>query len=438
MLDIKYIRENAEVVKKAVVEKHLSQVVDVDRLLELDAKHISLLKQVEIHRGLKNKLSEDISKVDQETRIKLVSEATAVKQELSEMEEKLKVLKSEVERIMLLVPNVIAPDVPEGKDDSENVVLRSWGEPKKFSFTPRDHVELGTKLDLIDTEKAAEVSGSRFVYLKNEAVLLQFAIIQFVFKTLTDPILISKIAQSVGNPFNNVFTPVVPPVLIKPEIMKRMDRLDPIEERYYIPGDPLVLVGSAEHTLGPLLMNETVEQKDLPIRYIGYSTAFRREAGTYGKDIKGIIRVHQFDKLEFETFVPQEFGDVEQKFLVALQEYFMQQLGIPYQVIGICSGDMGKPDYRQIDINSWMPSQGKYRETQTSDYMTDFQSRRLNSAYKGEDGARKYLYMNDATAIAIGRTLVAIMENYQEEDGSIRVPEILQKYVGIDKIKTRG
>jgi len=212
--------------------------------------------------------------------------------------------------------------------------------------------------------------------------------------------------------------------------MNKMGRLNPVEERYYIPGDPLVLVGSAEHTLGPMFMDQTLKQSKLPIRYIGYSTAFRREAGSYGKDMKGILRVHQFDKLEMETFVPQEHGMVEQDLLVAIQEYLMQQLAIPYEVMIVCTGDMGKPDYRQIDINAWVPAQGKYRETHSADYMTDFQARRLNSKYEDSAGVRKFLYMNDATALAIGRTLIGILENYQQKDGSVTIPKVLQPYLG--------
>jgi len=225
--------------------------------------------------------------------------------------------------------------------------------------------------------------------------------------------------------------------MMRPSVMKKMDRLDPVEERYLIKDNDLVLVGSAEHTLGPLHMDEMLNEEDLPIRYIGYSTAFRSEAGSYGKDVRGILRAHQFDKLEMETYVPVEYGEVEQKFIVAIQEYLIQKLGIPYQLIQICTGDTGKPDYNQFDIESWIPSQGKYRETHTSDYMTDFQSRRLNIKYKTKDGDKKFVYMNDATAFAIGRILIAILENYQQKDGSVKVPDVLQAYVGKEVIKPK-
>lgn len=436
MLDIKLIRENPELIKKTLADKQIPQAVDVDALLALDTKYMDVLKQVETKRNLKNELSKDIAKVDSAAREKLLIEAAQVKEDLTRLEGELTNLKTQLDEQLLKLPNLVSADTPYGVDDSENKVIRTWGEPKKFSFTPKDHIELGLEHNLIDIESAAKVSGARFFYLKNEAVLLQFALVQFVMHTLTNEKIISELAKKVGSPYPNAFTPIVPPVLMRPEVMEKMGRLNPVEERYYIPGDPLVLVGSAEHTLGPIFMDQTLKMNELPVRYIGYSTAFRREAGSYGKDMKGILRVHQFDKLEMETFVPQEYGTQEQDLLVAVQEYLLQQLELPYQVVMVCTGDMGKPDYRQIDLETWVPAQGKYRETHSADYMTDFQSRRLNSKYEDDAGVRKYLYMNDATALAIGRTLIAIMENYQQEDGSIKIPHVLQSYMGgIKEIK---
>jgi len=210
--------------------------------------------------------------------------------------------------------------------------------------------------------------------------------------------------------------------------------LYPTDDRYYFEKDDLVFIGSAEHTLGPIYMDKTLKEAELPIRLIGYSTAFRREAGSYGKDTKGILRAHQFDKLEMESFTPAENGDAEQQLFVGLQEYMLQELGIPYRILDVCTGDTGKPDYRQIDVECWIPSQGKYRETHSADYMTDYQARRLNIRYETADKKKEYVHMNDATAFAIGRTLIAIMENYQQADGSITVPKVLQSLVGFDTI----
>ncbi len=259
---------------------------------------------------------------------------------------------------------------------------------------------------------------------------MQFAIIQLVFSVLTDEKTIAKVAKQAGLEVSSKpFVPVVPPVMIKPDVMARMGRLEPKEERYHVTGDDLYLVGSAEHTLGPIYMDQFIAAAELPIRLIGYSTAFRREAGSYGKDMKGILRLHQFDKLEMEVFSKPEQGQDEQLLIIALQEHIWQMLALPYRVVEISTGDMGAPDYRQIDIETWLPGQNKYRETGTSDYMTDFQSRRLNIKTKDAQGKSQLVHMNDATAAAIGRTLIAIMENYQQTDGSIKIPKALQPYM---------
>lgn len=434
MLDVKYIKENKDYVIDSVKKKHLDNEVDVNKILELDTQYIALLQKVEIHRNLRNELSQNISKLSGDARDKQIQEASRVKEELKDMEQEMTDLKMHLNQLLLKVPNVIAEDVPYGKDESENVVLRSWGTPTKFDFEPKDHVALGESLDLIDIETSAKVSGSRFNYLKNEAVLLQFALINYVFEILTDEKVIKKLAGDAGLENFKTFTPILPPVLVNADVAKKMDRYDPIEDRYYYDEDDILLVGSAEHTLGPMYMDQVLNEQDLPIRLIGYSTAFRREAGSYGRDTTGIFRRHQFDKLEMEIFSTKETGQLEQDFIVAIQEHILQGLEIPYQVMMLCTGDMGKPDYRQIDINSWMPGYDAYRETHTSDYMTDFQSRRLNTRYKDSDGNHSYVYMNDATALALGRILIAILENYQNKDGSVSVPKVLQKYTGFKKI----
>ncbi|MEK7120928.1 MAG: aminoacyl--tRNA ligase-related protein, partial [Patescibacteria group bacterium] len=293
-------------------------------------------------------------------------------------------------------------------------------------------------LGVIDTETAGVVSGSRFVYLKGDIALMQFALIQFALEALTNQEILEIIKKEAGLEIDVApFIPVVPPVFIKPAVFNRMARLEPKDERYYIPSDDLYLIGSAEHTLGSMHMDHVFEEKELPTRYVGYSTAFRREAGTYGKDMKGILRVHQFDKIEMETFSVPENSYQEQDLMVGIQEYLMRKLKIPYQVVLICTGDMGIPDHRQFDIECYMPGQGKYRETHTSDLIAGFQPRRLNTRVKRKDGKIEHLHMNDATVLAIGRTIVAIMENYQQEDGSILIPEVLQKYMGGRKVITK-
>jgi seryl-tRNA synthetase len=439
MLDIKFIRNNPDLVDYAIKQKKLEDSVDLSRVLELDSLYRDKLQQVETKRALRNALSEDISRIkDPKDREKLIEEARSVKEDLVDLEGELNSLEEGLENLLLQLPNIIHPEVPEGFDEEDNVVIRKWGTPREFDFSPKDHEELGRDLDIIDTDTSAVVSGARFNYLKNEAVLLQFALVDFVFKTLTDASIISQLAEDVGNPSSAAFTPVVPPVFVRADVAKKMDRLDPIEDRYYYEKDEMMLVGSAEHTLGPMYMDHVFDAEDLPVRLVGYSTAFRREAGSYGKDTQGILRRHQFDKLEMECFSTVENGLAEQDLLIAIQEYLLQRLEIPYQVVAISTGDMGKPDYRQIDIECWMPGQDTYRETNTSDYMADFQSRRLNTRYKDPEGDVHYVHMNDATAFAIGRTLIAIIENNQQKDGSVVVPSVLRSYMGgVEKITSR-
>lgn len=433
MIDIQQLREKTDEYKENLAYRQMEELVDeVDELLELDKKRRELIQEVEGLRAKRNELSDKITGPDDQ---KLIKQASKVKEEIQQLEPQLEKVEEEYHELLWKMPNWLHPDVPIGKDEDDNQVIDKWGQPTRFDFEPKEHVCLGKELDLIDIETAAEVSGARFNYLKNEAVLLQFGLVQFVLREVTNREVVSKIAASVNHPFDDTFIPVVPPVLVRPEVMHRMGRLHPIEDRFVLENDNLVLVGSAEHTLGPLHMDETLERDELPLRYLGYSTAFRQEAGSYGKDTRGILRVHQFDKLEFETFVPPEYGKIEQDFLIAFQEHFMQKLEIPYQRVAICTGDMGGPDYRQVDLEAWIPGQDKYRETHTADYMTDYQARRLNIRTQNEAGEKAYVHMNDATAIAIGRTLLAILENYQQEDGSVRVPEVLQPYVGKEVIK---
>lgn len=425
MLDPNYVRQNQEKVKKACIDKNSDPKV-VDRYLRVDKMRRDLIGQVEKLRQERNQLTRD-----------QVEKGRKIKDKLRQLEPDLKAVSDECQDLLYQIPNIVADDVPVGKNETGNVVLRKWGKPKKFDFQPRDHVELGEILDVIDIKTAAKVSGPRFGYLKGEAVLLEFALVDYAFKILSDKKILSSLANKVGkNYHSNPFVPVVPPVMIKPEVFTKMARLglDDKDERYYFPADNLYLVGSAEHTLGSMHMEKTIPEKDFPLRYVGFSSSFRREAGSYGKDTRGILRVHQFDKIEMESFTLPEDSEKEQKFIVSIQEYLMQSLEIPYQVVMNCTGDMGDPDYRQMDIEAWLPGQNKYRETHTSDLMLDYQSRRLNTKVKRGNGKTELVHMNDATAFAIGRTIIAILENYQQKDGSVLIPKILQPYVGKEVI----
>ena len=422
MLDIKFIRNNIEKVREAIKNKKVN--LDLDKLLATDERRRHLLSESESLKAEQNKRSKGPqSPVDLE-------ELKALKEKIKLIESELKCVEEDYETLMMMVPNIPTEDTPVGKDESGNKVLRKWGKIKNFDFKPKEHWELGADLDLIDSERAAKVSGTRFAYLKRGLVLVEFALIQYGFSVLTDEKLLKKIIKKAGLDIKSTpFIPVVPPVLIKPDVMQKMARLEPKEERYHIPSDDLYLIGSAEHTLGPMHMDETFKEEDLPVRYVGFSTAFRREAGSYGKDMKGILRVHQFDKLEMESFCLSENSIKEQDFFVAIQEYFFQELNIPYQVVAICTGDMGGPDARQIDIEAWMPGQNRYRETHTADLMTDYQARRLGIKVK-RAGGTEFVHMNDATALALSRTPIAIMENYQTKKGIIEIPKVLRKYMG--------
>lgn len=430
MLDIKFIRENKEVVQKGAQMKHVT--VDIEKLIALDNERLKELKEIEDLRAEVNKVSNDIVRDQDPTlKIQLIEEMRVVKEEIKTKEEKLKKTMEEWQKLMLQIPNIPSPDTPEGPDESGNVVIRSWGEKRTFDFTPKEHYELGKDLNILDNETAAEVSGTRFTYFKGDLVLLQFALINFLLEIFTNKDTLEKIAKEKNININTKpFIPVIPPFMIKPNTYLKMGRLDPKEDKYHLEIDDMYLIGSAEHTMGPMHMNQILKEEEMPIRYIGYSPAFRREAGSHGKDVKGILRVHQFEKLEMETFCLPETSLQEQEFLVAIQEHLLQALNLPYQVIMICTGDMGKPDYRQVDINTWMPGQNTYRETHTADSMTSFQSRRLNTRVRRADGKIELVHMNDATAAAMGRTLIAILENYQQKDGSIKIPEVLRKYMG--------
>ncbi len=432
MLDISYIKANRDFLIEVAKNKKVS--VDIDSLLAIYEQRQVFLQQIEALRADKNTIAEQMKQMSN----LLDSEKQNLIQKGKDIKDKLQILDEDFTKIdelyqleMYKVPNIYSKDTPIGLTEDENQVIRQIGRKPEFNFNPLEHWQLGKNLDLIDTEKSAEVSGARFAYLKGDLVLLQFALIQWVISILQNSNTIQDIANKsgLGNIPYNSYIPIIPPVLMKEEVMKRMGRLDPIDDRYKTTEDGLMLVGSAEHTLGPLHMDEILDHKHLPLRYVGYSTAFRREAGTYGKDMKGILRLHQFDKIEIEVFSDKDSGFAEQDLILAIQEYLMQQLELPYQVLLKCTADMGTPDIRAYDIETWLPGQNKYRETHTSDYMGDFQSRRLQTRYKDIEGQKHFVHMNDATVFAIGRIIIAIMENYQQADGSILIPKVLHPYI---------
>ncbi|MDO8592133.1 MAG: serine--tRNA ligase [bacterium] len=427
MLDIRFIRENAELVEKKSGQKGYK--VDVKHLLKLDDDRRKLLGEIEAVRAQRNELS---GRKDQKPSEADQAKGQGLKKKLKELELELGPLDKEFKSLLKTVPNMPADDVPVGASEAENVVSKEWGEKPKFDFEPKTHWQIAEARGWIDKERAAKVAGSRFAYIKGDLVKLQLAIMQFVVNELTNEEILKKIIQESGlkNVSSKPFVPVLPPLMIRTEVFDAMDRLEPREERYKVGTDEdnLWLQGSAEHTLGSMHMNEVFDLADLPLRYLGYATSFRREAGTYGKDTEGIIRMHQFDKLEMESFVNPEGGLLEHLFFVAIQEYLMQQLEIPYRVLQKCTADIGKPNARGIDIEAWLPGHGRYLETHTADFMTDYQSRRMQTR-EMTGGVTRFVHTNDATAFAMGRTMVAIVENFQTADGEVQIPKALQPYM---------
>jgi seryl-tRNA synthetase len=412
MLDIKFIRENPQIVKEGCKKKQVE--VDIDRLLLLDEKRREYIKSTETLQAEQNKLGK-----------KNIKEARKIKEKITEIAPGLEKIEKEFNNLMFEIPNLPLEDIPVGKDERENVVVKEAGKKPMFNFQPKNYLEIAEKLDLIDIKRAAKISGTRFGFLKNEAVLLEFALIQLALDVLTKEGLI----------------PLIPPVLVKTEVMRGMGYIDTKEdlaERYFLEKDNLFLVGTAEQSIGPMHKDEALTEKELPKRYVAFSTCFREEAGSYGKDTKGILRVHQFDKVEMFSFSKPANSGNEHQFLLKIVEKLMQFLEIPYQIVQVCTGDLARPSAATYDLESWMPSQNQYRETQSISNCTDFQARRLNIRYRDSKTKKlEFVHTLNGTAFAVGRTLIAIIENYQQKDGSIKIPKILQKYIGKSEIKRK-
>lgn len=429
MIDIQYIRENPELVAEKAAQK--GYPVDVAKLMQTDQARRSALGDIE---ALRTRRNENAAKMKGgKPAPELIEEGKRIKTELAALETGFETLDNEYQALLRSVPNMPLDSVPVGATEEENVVAKTVGEPTHFDFTPLHDYQLGAEdaLDLIDKERAVKIAGSRFAYLKGGIVRMQFAIVQFVMDTLGDETVLKKLIEE-----NNLhisskpFTPIIPPAVLRTEPYVASARLNAEEVTYKIEQDDLWLNASAEHTLCTMYWNEVLPETMLPIRYIGYSTSFRREAGTYGKDMEGIFRMHQFDKLELEVLSTGETGLEEHKLMVAIQEYLVQQIGLPYRLIKKCTADIGKPNASGFDIDCWFPGQQQYRETHTADYMTDYQSRDLKIRARRANGTIELVHTNDATGFALGRILKAIMENFQTREGHIIVPEVLRPYMG--------
>jgi seryl-tRNA synthetase len=427
MLDIQFIRENAELVADKSRQKGYE--VDIVQLLGFDEERRKLLMQVESLRRERNQLNDQIK--GQKPSDDQIKQGRELRDKLTEQEHKLISIEKQLEKLLKTVPNMPFDDVPVGRMEADNVIVKQVGEKPHFDFNPKQHHELAEPKGWIDKERAAKIAGSRFAYLKGDLVRLQFALIQWVMTSLGDEKIIKGIIESNKLDISTKpFTPVLPPAVLRTEPYAASARLNAEEVTYQLAQDDLWLNASAEHTLCTMYWNEILSEESLPIRYLGYSTSFRREAGTYGKDTDGIFRMHQFDKLEMEVFSSAASGLSEHLLLVAIQEYLVGQLGLAYQVLQKSTFDIGKPNARGIDIETWLAGQDTYRETHTADYMTDYQARDLKIRVRRKDGSIELVHTNDATAFALGRIMIAILENYQKADGTVAVPAVLQPYMG--------
>lgn len=416
MLDVKMVRSDPEAVRDALRRRGSSTVV-LDDFLAVETRRREILTEVETMRAERKRASDDIAAVKRSggDADEAIAAMRTLGDTIKEREAELVSVEERLREALLEIPNLVLPDVPEGGEE-DSVVMREVGTPPTFDFEPRDHLDLGLDLDVIDMERGAKVSGSRFAYLKGDLVRLQFALVQYGL----------QVTGGLG------FRPVLPPVLVREEAMYGTGFYPTDRAQVYETVDGDCLVGTSEVPLAAMHMEEFLEQDALPLRYVGYSTCFRREAGAAGRDTRGIFRVHQFDKLEMFSFcLPEQSADEHARILAA-EEQALQGLGIPYRVVNIAAGDLGAPAAQKFDCEAWMPGQGRYREVTSCSNCTDYQARRLNCRYRTDKGPR-FAHTLNGTAVT-WRFLIAIMENNQRADGSIVIPEALRPMMGADVI----
>lgn len=419
MLDIKFIKENKDLVKMAAQKKHSS--FDVEELIKVDEKRISLLSDVEKLRGEQNKMNNSIAiEKDFNVRSQMIGEMKLVKEELVKKETELKDIMTNWQSLMLQVPNIPDMSVPDGDTDEDNQEVKVWGEQTKFDFEPKDHVELMTHLKMVDFERGAKVHGFRGYYLIGDGARLCFAIWNYAMEFFS----------------NRGFSPVIPPVIVRKQNLYGTGHLPGDTEDYYMTQDGDALAGTAEVPLMGFHAEEVLDSKDFPIKYLGFSPCFRREAGSHSKDVKGLIRVHEFYKFE-QVILCEANHQTSVNFHEEINkntEEFVESLGIPYHTVINCGGDLGQGQVKKYDIELWVPKEGKYREISSASYFHDFQTRRFNIRYRDEEGKLRYAHSLNCTAIPTPRILVSLIENFQQANGSIKIPEVLQKYLGKDKI----
>jgi seryl-tRNA synthetase len=416
LIDVKLLRTDPGLVRASMERRGAK--VDLDHLIELDNRYRALLQEVEAARAEQNAAGKRIAEAQGAEKAQAIAEMKRLADGLKQLEAELAEVRSELDHALADVPNLVHPDAPDGFGDESNRLVRTVGSPPDFDFTPKDHMEIGEALGIIDTERAAKVSGSRFAYLLGPAVLLEFALVRMAMDRLMP----------------DGFVPVIPPVLVRGEAMFGTGFFPTDEAQVYrCADDDLYLAGTAEVPIASMHAREMLPADGMPRRYVGYSTCFRREAGTYGRDTRGIIRVHQFDKAEMFSFCFPEDSDDEHRRLLAHEEGIWQALEIPYRVLEICAGDLAAPNYRKFDIEAWLPGTERWLEVTSCSNDIDYQARRLQVRTKRDSGTELVHTLN-GTAVAVGRAIVALLENHQQADGSVRIPRALQPYTGFDVI----
>ena len=409
MLDIKLIRENPDSIKKGITAKNNDPKL-VDKVLELDEKRRKLLGSIETLRARRNTLGKED-----------VDTGKEIKNKLKEMEPDLKNTEQLLNDTLLQIPNLPASDVKPGKDESGNEIIKKWGEPTKLDFQAKDHLTLGTSLGILDFETGAKVTGSQFYFLYGDGAILELALVRFALDLL----------------IKEGFTPVITPDLVRSRYYLGTGYAPQGNEAqtYTINNSDLGLIATAEITLAGKHADEVIPENKLPLKYAGYSHCFRQEAGAYGKYSKGLYRVHEFTKVEMFIYTKPEDSDKLHDYLLQMEEKIYQELKLPYRVVKMCSGDLGAMAARKYDIEVWMPGRGEYGEVTSTSNCTDYQARNLNIKFRSKEGKNEFVHMLNGTAIATSRTLIAILENYQQKDGSVKIPDSLQKYVGKKEIK---
>ncbi len=417
MIDISVLRTDPSALERSLARRGVD--IDVAELVALDGEVRRIRHESESVRAEQRKAGELIARLEGDEKALAIAEQARVKERFEDLSSRADDLQAQFDRLWVTVPNLVDPTAAEGFTDADNVEISRQGEIRPFGFEPKDHAQLGSDLDIIDTDRGAKVSGSRFGYLKGKAVLLEFALVRFAMEKLV----------AAG------FTPMTPPVLVREQALFGTGFFPGERDQVYeIPEDDLFLVGTSEVPMAAYHADEILDFEQLPIRYAGFSSCFRREAGTYGKDTAGIFRVHQFDKVEMFAFVLPESSQQEHDRLLAIEEEIVSAYEIPYRVVNVAAGDLGASAAKKYDIEAWFPTQDAYREVTSCSNTTDFQSRRLKIRYRADKG-NELVHTLNGTAVAVGRSILAILENHQQADGSVVIPDALRPYTGFDVIE---